>query len=425
MAAKLRPFSGISPAESQGGARILKGMNHHLARTLTVVALTLGPSLSAWAFDVDRFLAAAASPPQAAIAAADAEAEAASAAQTALFPPWQMEVRQEGLGPTDPGNQVSYISLQAALDPFGQRDSQSRAQLLHAESLRHQSRQIRLDHQLESLADAWHVLALRARRHAIDDALASLPHWQERIRLRVAAGKLPAMMLTRLLGIESEWRSQRLTVQRKLAAAEAPLAARGLLPLVDGPLPSLQNLPKADQTVAWPEAQALQREADSLTAAADALGKQGLPQTSLAVEGERYETFGPGQHTIGIGLGWTLPNGRHLDLEKQRLGHQRQQLAARQLALQQRQQALTGRYAAMQQTGIAEWQELQQHLIPLLDRQTVQTQNLIERGLSDVWPWLDLRRTQLDAQLRAIDAHAAALEGGYGLWLLAAGSSPH
>jgi outer membrane protein TolC len=400
-------------------------MRQHVAATLTGIALTILTGTPAWAFDVDRFLAAAASQPQADIAASEAAVETAGAAQTALLPPWQMELRQEGLGPTDPGNQVTYLSLQTALDPFGQRASQSRSQTLHAESLQFQSRQVRLDQQLQDLSQAWRILSLRDQLTAIDAAVAGLPTWQTRIRLRVEAGKLPAMMLARILGVESEWRSRRLTLQRELAAAEAQLAARGLLPLVDGPLPALINLPKPAEPTAWPEALALQTEERSLQAADEAVRKQAIPQTNLTVEGQRYETFSAGQHTLGVALGWTLPNGRHLDLERERLGHQRQQLAARQLALAQRQRALTGRYQAMQRTGIAEWTELQQRLLPNLDRQTQQTQSLIERGLSDVWPWVDLRRTHLDAQLRAIEAHAAALEGGYGLWLLAAGSSPH
>jgi hypothetical protein len=379
----------------------------------------------AWAFDVDRFLAAAAKQPQAEIVAAEAAIETTAAQQAALLPPWQMSLKQEGLGPTEPGNQVSYLTLQADVDPVGLRATQSSALTLHAESLQHQSRQVRLDQQLQDLNTAWRVLGLRQQLQALDAALADLPTWQRRISLRVEAGKLPGMMITRILGIESEWRSRRLTIQRDLATTEASLAARGLLPLVEGPLPALQALPKTPEAAPWPEVIALQTEERSLQLAEEAVRKQAFPQPNLLLEGERYETFGRGQHTLGVGLGWNLPNRSHLQLEQQRLVRQRQQLSARLAALQQRQQALTGRYEAMRRLGVAEWSELQHQLIPNLARQIEQTERLIERGLSDVWPWIDLRRTQLDASLRAIDAHAAALEGGYGLWLLATGSSSH
>jgi hypothetical protein len=400
-------------------------MRPYRARTYLGIGLTLLLAQPAWAFDVDRFLAAAAKQPQVEIAAAESAAESAAARQAALMPPWEMGLRQEGIGPTDPANQISQISLASDLDPVGWRAAQSRAQTLRAESLMLHSRQLRLDMQHQDLATAWRVLALRAQIKALDGALADLPEWQRRIRLRVEAGKLPGMVLTRFLGVETEWRTRKLNVQRELATTEVALAAQGLLELVDGPLPALQAMPKAGPPAEWPEAAALKAEERSLQLAEEAVRKQAFPQMNLMVEAWRYQTLANPQHAIAAGIGWNLPNTTHLQLEHERIAKQHEALAARQSALHQRQRALLGRYEALYRTGLAEWTELQQQLIPNLDRQAQQTQSLIERGLSDVWPWVDLRRTQLEASLQAIDAHAAALEGGYGLWLLATGSSSH
>lgn len=376
----------------------------------------------ATALDVPLLLRKASELPAVQEAASDVDLRRLEAATEGLLSPWRVGLRQEGIGPTESGNQTSYLSLEVPIDPLGRQAARAHALQMRTEAQGFQVQQVRLEQQLTALDLAWTYLATEAQLPVIDEALERLDRWHERLALRIAAGKLAPMELDRFAVLRAEVAVQRIGIQGQQQAAAAELLARDLIDCLQGHLPDVATIPAAPADgQALPGSTALAAEARSLKAQDEALHLAAWPSLSLSVEGERFGSFGSAQHALGLGLGLELPQMSRLAIERERLEAQRSQLVVRDRAFAQQWQAISARHQARRSAAAAERRQIHQALLPGIDRQIERHLSLIHQGRGDVFSLLDLERRRLDARLRAIELHATELQGGYALWLLAGG----
>lgn len=383
----------------------------------------LGLAGPASALDVPLLLRKAAEQPAVQEAAADVALRRAEAATEGFLSPWRLGLRQEGIGTTEGGDQTSYLSLDMPFDPLGRQAARAGALRVRADAQQAQVQQVRLEQQLDALDLAWTYLSTEAQLPVIDEALARLDGWRERLALRVTAGKLAPMELDRFEVLRAEVAVQRIGIAGQQDAVAAELMARGLIECLQGHLPAVAGIPAPPAGERpLPGSEALTTEARALDAQEEALRLAVWPAPSLSVEGERFNSFGAGQFGLGLGIGLELPQTARLAIEREQLAAQRTQLEARTRSFTQHWQATSARHRARRLAAAAERSQIQQALLPGIDRQIERHLSLIHQGRSDVFSLLDLERRRLDARLRAIELHATELQGGYALWLLAGGN---